>query len=74
MLQLYFEHASLQRECPTAERHLKWIPQGFNMHLFLSEAVLTYCLSLHVFRAGVRRNNSDAINVAKARLCPSFMD
>lgn len=39
---------------------------------FLSEAVFTYCLSLHVFRAGVRWNNCKAINVAKAHFAPLF--
>ena len=40
--------------------------------MFLSEAVFTYFSSLHVFRAGVLRNNCKAINVAKARFSPLF--
>lgn len=43
------------------------------MQMFLSEAVFTFFLSLNVFRAGIRRNNSDIINVAKARFAPPLL-
>lgn len=36
-------------------------------YILISSKVFTNCLSLHVFRAGIERNNSDGINVAKAR-------
>ena len=39
---------------------------------FMAETVFTYCLALHVFRAGVRRNNSIALNAAKAKFSPLF--
>lgn len=35
---------------------------------FMAEVVFTYCLALHVFRAGVRRNNSRAINATKNKV------
>lgn len=38
----------------------------------MAEVVFTYCLALHVFRAGVRRNNSLAINAAKTKFSPLF--
>lgn len=34
---------------------------------FMAEVVLTYCLALHVFRAGVRRNNLRATNAANTK-------
>lgn len=73
LLQQYLEHASLQQECITAEGYFKWIPQCSNMQMFLSEAVFTFFLSLNVFRAGIRRNNSDIINVAKTRFAPPLL-
>jgi hypothetical protein len=36
----------------------------------MAEVVFTYCLALHVFRAGVRRNNSCAINAGKTKFSP----
>lgn len=42
------------------------------MYEFMREVVFTYCLSIHVFRAGVRRNNADAINCSKAKFAPLF--
>lgn len=60
-------------ECPTAEGYFKWIPQCSNMQMLLSEAVFTFFLLLNVFRAGIRRNNSDIINVAKARFAPPLL-
>ena len=38
----------------------------------MSDMVFTYCLALHVFRAGVRRNNSSAINAGKNKFSPLF--
>ncbi|XP_062603684.1 uncharacterized protein LOC134265484 [Saccostrea cucullata] len=39
---------------------------------FMAEVVFTYCLALHVFRAGVRRNNTLAINAGKTKFSPLF--
>lgn len=38
----------------------------------MSEVVFTYCLALHVFRAGIRRNNSTAIQAGKVKFSPLF--
>lgn len=72
LLQQYVDYARIQQEFPTADGYFQWIPHRPEMHRFLSDAVFGYCLALHVFRAGIRRNNSDAINVAKARFAPLF--
>lgn len=72
LVKVYIDHAHLHQELPTAAGYFKWVPQGHPMSIFMSEAVFTYCLSLHVFRAGIRRNNTEAINVAKARFAPLF--
>lgn len=71
-LRPYLDHARLQQEFLTAEGYFQWIPQRSQLYVFSSEAVFTYCLSLHVFRAGVRWNNCKAINVAKAHFAPLF--
>ncbi|XP_052075429.1 uncharacterized protein LOC127712863 [Mytilus californianus] len=39
---------------------------------FMSEVVFTYCLALHVFRAGIRRDNSTAIQAGKVKFSPLF--
>ena len=39
---------------------------------FMAEVVFTYCFALHVFRAGVRRNNACAINAGKCKFSPLF--
>lgn len=65
------DYASIQQEFP-ADGYFIWIPNRPEIHRILSVAVFGYCLALHVFIAGFRRNNSDAINVAKVRFTPVF--
>lgn len=72
LLQQYVDIARIQQEFPTADGYFQWIPHRPEMHKFLSDAVFGYCLALHVFRASIRRNNSDAFNVAKAHFAPLF--
>lgn len=72
LLQQYVDYARIQQEFPTADGYFQWIPHRPEKYRFLSDAAFGYCLALHVFRAGIRRNNSDAINVAKARFAPLF--
>ncbi|CAG2230053.1 unnamed protein product [Mytilus edulis] len=39
---------------------------------FMLEVVFTYCLAIFVFRAGIRRNNSNAIQAGKVKFSPLF--
>lgn len=38
------------------------------MYRFLMEAIFTYTLSVYMFRAGVRRNNTDVIKASRVKL------
>lgn len=40
----------------------------YNMYRFLMEAIFTYTLAVYMFRAGVRRNNTDVIMASRVKL------
>ena len=40
--------------------------------VFMQVAIFTYCLALHIFKASVRRNNSQVIQASKAKFVPLF--
>lgn len=40
----------------------------YNMYRFLMEAIFTYILAVYMFRAGVRRNNTDVIMASRVKL------
>ena len=53
--------------------YYQWLSEvrspNYKLH---AELVFSYCLALHVFRAGVRRNNSAVIQTAKVKISPLF--
>lgn len=42
------------------------------MYMFLIEAIFTYTLAVYMFRAGVRRNNTDVIMASRVKYSPPY--
>ncbi|XP_062594161.1 uncharacterized protein LOC134255654 [Saccostrea cucullata] len=73
LLLLYAREELKRNERPTGEGFYKWTKHVKNPNYkFMVDAVFTLCLSLHVFRAGVRRNNTSAIRTALFKFAPLF--
>ena len=69
----YVQECSSQCVPPSVPGYYKWLDSVQNPNYkFMCEVVFTYCLALHVFRAGVRRNNSEAIIASRAKFAPLF--
>lgn len=70
----YVRHCKSDNLHPSLAGYYGWLQssQPTALYEFMREVVFTYCLSIHVFRAGVRRNNTDAINCSKAKFAPLF--
>ncbi|XP_071138418.1 uncharacterized protein [Mytilus edulis] len=73
LLTVFCKEQVKQKSPVSAVGYYKWLlgVQNKNYSL-MSEIVFTYCLALHVFRAGVRRNNTAAIQTAKVKFSPLF--
>lgn len=70
----YVQQCERNHIYPSMRGYYEWLQssQFTPMYEFMREVVFTYCLSIHVFRAGVRRNNVDANNCSKAKFAPLF--
>ncbi|CAG2233782.1 unnamed protein product [Mytilus edulis] len=73
LLKNYCSEQTNKNEPVSAVGYYQWL-SGVQNHNYalMSEIVFTYCLALHVFRAGVRRNNTAAIQTAKVKFSPLF--
>ncbi|KAJ8322266.1 LOW QUALITY PROTEIN: hypothetical protein KUTeg_000737 [Tegillarca granosa] len=73
LLVVYCRHELKNDVSPTVRGFYKFIEEAKNPnYLFLCNAIFTYCLALHIFRAGVRRNNASVIDAALYKFSPLF--
>lgn len=69
----YCRSAMMEDNTPSLSGFYTWIESACNSNYkFMLDAVFTCCFSLHLFRAGVRRNNSSAIQCSKHKFAQLF--
>lgn len=57
----------------TVHGYLSWCQiVNTENHIIISEAIFTYMLALYLFRAAIRRNNSELIMASRVKLSPLF--
>uniref|UniRef100_K1QDZ0 Uncharacterized protein n=1 Tax=Magallana gigas TaxID=29159 RepID=K1QDZ0_MAGGI len=58
---------------PSATDYFQWCSNVTDANYkFILEVIFTYALALYVFRAGIRRNNAEAIFAARLKFSPLF--
>ncbi|XP_062577048.1 uncharacterized protein LOC134238946 [Saccostrea cucullata] len=68
LLQPYIRHCHDRTIEPSAKGFFVWCRDIMDPNYkFLLEAIFTYALAVYLFRAGVRRNNSDAIMACRVK-------
>ena len=58
---------------PSLNEYYTWLQSVRDPnYIFMRHVVFTYLLSLFLFRAAVRRNNSEVMLIARTKLSPQF--
>ncbi|VDI12845.1 Hypothetical predicted protein [Mytilus galloprovincialis] len=69
----YVQKVILEGGSPFPAGYYHWLQGVQNPNYnFMKEVVFSYCLAIHVFRAGVRRNNTEAVNIVKTKFSSLF--
>ena len=73
MLTYYVKQCLSVNQNPTVDGFYKWIAGSKSKNMqFMFKVIFTFCLALHVYRIGVRRNNKDYILSAMKKLSVLF--
>ncbi|CAC5411461.1 unnamed protein product [Mytilus coruscus] len=69
----FCEFCKLNKVSPSVQEYFTWFADVKNENfIFTSEVTFTYLLSLYLFRAAVRRNNSSLILASRMKFAPLF--
>ena len=73
LIRPYIKHCLDDNEIPSLTKFYEWLSKVKNCnYLFMQDVVFTYVFALFLFRAGVRRNNSEVMLAAKTKFSALF--
>ncbi|XP_062620908.1 uncharacterized protein LOC134282522 [Saccostrea cucullata] len=69
----YVFHCSEREMVPSGKGFFDWCKEVKDPnYMFLLESIFTYALAVYMFRAGIRRNNSDVIMASRLKFFPLY--
>ncbi|XP_062577384.1 uncharacterized protein LOC134239238 [Saccostrea cucullata] len=73
LLYPYVKDCFEKETVPSTNGYFTWCKNVVDPNYkFIMECIFTYALAVYLFRAGVRRNNSDAIMASRIKFCPLY--